>query len=62
MLLFKSMLRLFLGKLKSTWIRPFFLKHVFQRGEVDPKNRKGARLEVNKQRIKMYLENIKSVK
>ncbi|XP_048604997.1 uncharacterized protein LOC125582371 [Brassica napus] len=54
-LLFKSRLRLFPGKLKSRWSRPFTVKEVRPYGVVVLLDRKGDEFVVNGQRLKHYL-------
>ncbi|XP_038874929.1 uncharacterized protein LOC120067440 [Benincasa hispida] len=54
-LLFNSRLRLFPGKLKSRWSRPFIIKKVFPHGAVELTNEDGINtFKVNGQRVKMY--------
>ncbi|KAK4729897.1 hypothetical protein R3W88_022885 [Solanum pinnatisectum] len=60
-LLFKSRLRLFLGKLKSKWTEPFLLTKMLPHGAVELENSEGTRFMVNGQRIKIYLGNTESV-
>ena len=60
-LLFKSRLRLFLGKLKSKWTGPFMITQVFPHGEVELENKDSARFTVNGQIIKTYLGHVESV-
>ncbi|XP_015169938.1 uncharacterized protein [Solanum tuberosum] len=60
-LLFNSKLRLFPGKLKSKWTRPFKVTLVFPHGEVELENKEGTRFKVNGQRIKVYLGKSDSV-
>ena len=54
-LLFNSRLRLFASKLKSKWTSPFLVTHVFPHAAVELENKKGVRLKVNGQRIKIFL-------
>jgi len=64
MLLFKSRLRLFSGKLKSKWTGPFLVTQVLPHGAVELENSEGTRFKVNGQRIKVYLvkaENVQEV-
>ena len=57
-LLYDSRLHLFPGKLKSRWIGPFIVKHVYPYGAVEIMNpRDGSISKVNGQRLKPYLEN-----
>ena len=60
-LLFNSRLRLFPGKLKSKWTRPFKVTQVFPHGEVKLENKEGTRFKVNGQRITIYMGKSKSV-
>ena len=55
------MLDLFPSKLKFKWTGPFLLKKLFPHGVVELENIEGIRFKVNMQRIKMYLENAKSL-
>ena len=54
-LLFKSRLRLFLGKLKSRWSGPFEVKKVYPFGAVDICNNESGVFKVNGQRLKHYI-------
>nr|XP_004250782.1 uncharacterized protein LOC101263569 [Solanum lycopersicum] len=54
-------LRLFWGKLKSKYVRPFMITKVFPRRAVELENKGGARFTVNGQRIKIYLGHEESV-
>ena len=55
MLLFNSRLRLFLGKFKSRWSRPFKLDKVYPYATVDLLDeRTGREFKVNGQRVKQY--------
>ncbi|KAK4706793.1 hypothetical protein R3W88_033643 [Solanum pinnatisectum] len=60
-LLFNSRLRLFLGKLKSKWTRPFKVTQVFPHGAAELENKEGTRFKVNGQRIKVYTGKLESV-
>ena len=54
-LLFNSHLKLFPGKLKSRWSRPFRITKVFSHGAVELENENSRNLfKVNAQRIKHY--------
>src|ERR1044072_3812343 len=54
-LLYKSRLRLFPGKLKSRWSGPFKVKRVFSHGAVEIENLVDDSLfTVNGQRLKLY--------
>ena len=56
-LLYNSRLHLFLGKLKSKWNSPFFVKNVYLYGAVEIENPKvDVTFKVNGQRLKPYLE------
>ena len=56
-LLYDSRLHLFPGKLKSRWVGPFIVKHVYPYGAVDIMNPSdGSISKVNGQRLKPYLE------
>ncbi|KAK4731573.1 hypothetical protein R3W88_024561 [Solanum pinnatisectum] len=46
-LLFKSRLHLFLGKLKSNWTGPFIVTQVFPHKVVELENKEGTRFKVN---------------
>ena len=55
MLLFNSILKLFLGKLKSRWSGPFRVMEVFSHGEVAIEELDHRRkFKVNGQRLKLY--------
>ena len=54
-LLFNSRLRLFPVKLKSKWNGPYLITQLFPHGAVEFENKEGLRLNVNGQRIKIYL-------
>ncbi|GJR68827.1 reverse transcriptase domain-containing protein [Tanacetum coccineum] len=53
-LLFNSQLKMFLGKLKSRWSRPFTIAHVFPYGTVELSQNSGLNFKVNGHRIKHY--------
>lgn len=56
-LLFNSRLRLFPGKLRSRWSRPFTILKVFPYGVVEIQHdTMGTAFKVNGQRLKPYLE------
>jgi len=56
MLLFNSILKLFLGKLKSKWLGPFLVKQVKPYGVVELEDLESQRSwTVNGQRVKHYL-------
>ena len=51
-LLFNSRLKLFPGKLKSTWLRPFTVTQVFPYGGVEIMNPEKGSFKVNAQQLK----------
>ncbi|GKD70019.1 reverse transcriptase domain-containing protein [Tanacetum coccineum] len=53
-LLFNSRLKMFSGKLKSRWSRPFTISHVFQYGTVELSQDSGPNFKVNGHRIMHY--------
>lgn len=53
-LLFKSRLKFFSGKLKSRWSRPFTINQVFQYGVVELWDNKGDKFKATSQRLKHY--------
>ncbi|GJT68238.1 hypothetical protein Tco_1019718 [Tanacetum coccineum] len=53
-LLFNSRLKMFSGKLKSRWSRPFTISHVFPYGIVKLSQNSGPNFKVNGHRIKHY--------
>ncbi|KAM0964170.1 hypothetical protein ACFX2A_023561 [Malus domestica] len=56
-LLFDSRLRLFPGKLRSKWIRPFIVTNVFPHGAVQVQSLKtGHEIKVNGHRLKPYYD------
>ncbi|CAN6712704.1 unnamed protein product [Malus baccata var. baccata] len=58
-LLFNSRLRLFPGKLRSKWIRPFVVTNVFPHGAVQVQSlRNGQEFKVNGHRLKPYYESV----
>ena len=60
MLLFNFRLRLFLGKLKSKWLRPYIVKEVKPYGAMELEDSISHRSWiVNGQRVKPYLDNKK---
>ena len=57
-LLFQSRLQLFPGKLRSRWVGPYVITHVFPHGAIQLLNEKnGDTFKVNGHRVKPYLEN-----
>ncbi|XP_038889208.1 uncharacterized protein LOC120079093 [Benincasa hispida] len=57
-LLFNSRLRLFPGKLKSRWSRPFIIKTIFPHGAVELTQEGGTNtFKVNGQRVKPYFQD-----
>ena len=56
-LLFHSRLKLFPGKLKSRWLGPFIITHIFPHGAVEVYSRdSGKKFKVNGQRLKPFYE------
>ncbi|GJY84925.1 reverse transcriptase domain-containing protein [Tanacetum coccineum] len=53
-LLFNSRLKLFSGKLKSRWTRPFTIAHVYPYGTVELSQTDGPNFKVNGHRLKYY--------
>ena len=53
-LLFNSRFKLFLGKLKSRWSKPFVITQVFPYGCVELSHLEKGILKVNGQRLKPY--------
>ncbi|GJX83152.1 reverse transcriptase domain-containing protein [Tanacetum coccineum] len=53
-LLFNSQLKIFLGKLKTRWTRPFTVAQVFPYGTVELSQTDGLNFKVNGHRIKHY--------
>nr|GEU45554.1 hypothetical protein [Tanacetum cinerariifolium] len=53
-LLFNSRLKIFFGKLKSRWSRPFTISHVFPYGTVELSQPDGPNFKVNGHRLKHY--------
>ncbi|GKE13574.1 reverse transcriptase domain-containing protein [Tanacetum coccineum] len=53
-LLFNSRLKMFSGKLKSRWARPFTITQVFPYGTVELSQNSGPNFKVNDHRIKHY--------
>nr|GFA71311.1 reverse transcriptase domain-containing protein [Tanacetum cinerariifolium] len=53
-LLFNSRLKIFSGKLKSRWSRPFTISHVYPYGTVELSQPDGANFKVNGHRLKHY--------
>lgn len=61
-LLFNSRLKLFPGKLKSRWNRPYTVIEVFPHGAVEIKHeRTQQQFKVNGHRLKPYLEPLRRV-
>nr|GEY03664.1 DNA-directed DNA polymerase [Tanacetum cinerariifolium] len=52
--LFNSILKIFSGKLKSRWSRPFTISHVFPYGTVELSQPDGPNYKVNGHRLKHY--------
>ncbi|XP_056691687.1 uncharacterized protein [Spinacia oleracea] len=55
-LLYKSRLRLFPGKLKSRWSGPFTITEVKEHGAIEVASENGTKFKVNGQRLKLYTE------
>ena len=56
-LLYDSRFYLFSGKLRSHWISPFIISHVFSHGAIEIQNpMRGTHFKVNGQRLKPFLE------
>ncbi|GJR21652.1 reverse transcriptase domain-containing protein [Tanacetum coccineum] len=55
-LLYISLLKMYLGKLKSKWRGPNIVKTVYPYGAVEIIDRNGFRFKVNRQRLKKYYE------
>ncbi|GKC28858.1 reverse transcriptase domain-containing protein [Tanacetum coccineum] len=53
-LLFNSRLKIFSGKLKSRWSRPFTIAHVYPYGTVELSQNSGPNFKVNGHRLKHY--------
>nr|GEY12496.1 reverse transcriptase domain-containing protein [Tanacetum cinerariifolium] len=53
-LLFNSRLKIFSGKLKSCWSRPFTISHIFSYGTVELYQPDGPNFKVNGHRLKHY--------
>ncbi|GJW84291.1 reverse transcriptase domain-containing protein [Tanacetum coccineum] len=53
-LLFNSRLKIFLGKLKTRWTRPFTIAQVFPYGTVELSQNDGPNFKVNGHRLKYY--------
>ena len=60
-LLFKSRLRLFPGKLKSKWAGPYLVTQLFPHGAVELETKVGVRFKVNGQPIKIFFGHAESV-
>ena len=59
-LLFNSRLRLFPSKLMSKWTGSYTVTQLFLHGAVELETKKGVRLKVNRQCIKIYLGHAES--
>ena len=59
-LLFNSRVRLFPGKLKSIWARPYLVTQLFPHGVVELETKEGVRFKVNAQCIKIYFGHAES--
>nr|GEY70679.1 reverse transcriptase domain-containing protein [Tanacetum cinerariifolium] len=53
-LLFNSHLKIFSGKLKTRWTRPFTVAHVFPYGTIELSPLDGPNFKVNGHRVKHY--------
>nr|GEW31564.1 reverse transcriptase domain-containing protein [Tanacetum cinerariifolium] len=53
-LLFNSRLKIFLGKLKTRWSRPFIISHVFSYGTIELSQTDGPNFKVNGHILKHY--------
>ena len=57
-LLYSSLLHIFIGKLRSRWTGPFIVKVVYPYGAVEIENPVNGKIfKVNGQRLKPFLEN-----
>lgn len=61
-LVFRSMIKLFLGKLKSKLRGLYWATKVFLYGVLELENKDGQRCKMHGQRVKKYLESIKELK
>jgi hypothetical protein len=60
-LLYNSQLRLFPGKIRSSWSGPFIVKHVYPYGAFNIENPKNGNIfKVNGHRLKAYFDNFPS--
>ncbi|GJZ66155.1 reverse transcriptase domain-containing protein [Tanacetum coccineum] len=55
-LLFNSRLKIFSGKLKSRWSRPFTIVQIFPYGTIELSQNSGPNFKVNGHRLKHYFE------
>ena len=56
-LLYDSKFHLFLGKLRSRWMGPYIISHVFPYGVIETQDpESGATFKVNGQRLKLFLK------
>ncbi|XP_043816098.1 uncharacterized protein LOC122724632 [Manihot esculenta] len=56
-LLFDSRFKLFLGKLRSRWIEPFLIEHIYPHGAVDIRSPETSKVfKVNGHRLKHFYE------
>ncbi|XP_047253600.1 uncharacterized protein LOC124887733 [Capsicum annuum] len=55
LVLFNSRMKLFSGKLRSKWLGPFKISHVYSSGVVELENEVGNVFKVNGKRIKLYI-------
>lgn len=57
MLLYNSRLQLFLRTLRSKWLGPFLVIHVFPDGAIELEIDDGSKFKVNGQRLKLYFRD-----
>ncbi|GKD32776.1 reverse transcriptase domain-containing protein, partial [Tanacetum coccineum] len=57
-LLFNSCLRLFTGKLKSRWYRPFSVSKDMKNRAIELYDEEGSEFIVNKQQVNLYQKNV----
>lgn len=57
-LLFESKLKLFLGKLRLRWRRPYQVVMVYPYGYIELENDEGLTFKVNGKKVKRYLNDI----
>ncbi|XP_023748305.1 uncharacterized protein LOC111896569 [Lactuca sativa] len=59
-LLYNSRMKLFPGKLRTRWSRPFKIKQLYPYGEIELLNEDGSAFKVNGHKIKHYEEGMTS--